>query len=90
MCGTNRDEVMLLPPSVDEYVSAENHVRVMDAFVEGLDLSELGIEIQKEETAGRPGYDPKALLKLYLYGYVNRIRSSRELEKATHRNLEVI
>ena len=81
---------MLLPESVEDYVGAENPVRVVDRFVEKLDLRELGFEWKAEHTPGAPPYDPKALLKLYIYGYLNRIRSSRELEKATRRNLEVI
>jgi transposase len=81
---------MLLPDSVEDYVGAENPVRVVDAFVEGLDLNGLGFDRKPEGSAGAPPYDPKAMLKLYVYGYLNRIRSSRELEKATRRNLEVI
>jgi len=82
--------MMLLPESVEEYVGADNPVRVIDAFVEGLDLGSLGFVLKAEEEAGAPPYDPKAMLKLYVYGYLNRIRSSRELEKATRRNLEAI
>jgi transposase len=89
-CGVSREQTMLLPDSVEDYVGAENPVRVIDAFVEGLDLPALGFELEATERPGAPGYDPKALLKLYLYGYLNRIRASRELEKATRRNLEVI
>jgi transposase len=75
---------------VEDYVSAENPVRVIDAFVEGLDLPGLGFAAEAKGGPGAPPYDPKALLKLYVYGYLNRVRSSRELEKATRRNLEVI
>lgn len=81
---------MLLPESVEDYVGADNPVRVIDSFIDGLELSALGFECKAEHAAGAPPYDPKALLKLYVYGYLNRIRSSRELEKATRRNLEVI
>ena len=82
--------MMLLPESVEDYVGADNPVRVIEAFVEGLDLQALGFALKAEEAPGAPPYDPKALLKLYVYGYLNRIRSSRELEKAARRNLEVI
>jgi transposase len=81
---------MLLPESVEDYVGADNPVRVVDAFIEGLDLKSLGFEWKPEGGAGAPGYHPQAMLKLFVYGYLNRIRSSRELEKAARRNLEVI
>ena len=88
--GISREQTMLLPESVEDYVGGDNAVRVIDAFVEGLDVVGLGFESEIEEGPGAPAYHPKALLKLYVYGYLNRIRSSRELEKATRRNLEVI
>lgn len=88
--GVARQQMMLLPESVEDYVGADNPVRVIDAFVEGLALGALGFELKAEAAPGAPPYDPKAMLKLYVYGYLNRIRSSRELEKATRRNLEVI
>jgi transposase len=88
--GVARDQVMLLPAAVEEYVSADNPVRVIDAFVEGLDLLALEFAGPPERGPGAPSYDPKVLLKLFLYGYLNRLRSSRELEKATRRNLELI
>ena len=90
MKGIDRQQRMLLPESVEEYVGEENPVRVIDEFVAGLDLRELGFEVKAEQAPGAPPYEPKALLKLLIYGYLNRIRSSRELEKATQRNLEVI
>lgn len=90
LAGVDRNQSMLLPMTVEEYVSAENPVRAIDAFIEGLDVQALGFPLREEKDAGAPGYHPRELLKLYLYGYLNRIRSSRELEKATHRNLEVI
>ncbi len=86
--GYDRTQVMFLPPSVEDYVSQENPVRFLDAFVSELDLQALGFEQPKD--TGRPGYDPADLLKLYLYGYLNRVRSSRRLEAESHRNLEVI
>jgi transposase len=88
--GIERHQVMLLPATVDEYVTAENPVRAIDAFVEGLKLKDLKIEERQAGDVGAPGYHPREMLKLYLYGYLNRIRSSRELEKACYRNLEVI
>lgn len=89
-CGVSREQVMLLPESVEDYVGGGNPVRVVDAFIEGLDLKALGFEGRPEGAPGAPPYHPQAMLKLFLYGYLNRIRSSRELEKATRRNLEVI
>lgn len=75
---------------VDDYVHAENPVRFIDAFVDGLDLAAAGFgRVQLKET-GRPGYDPADLLWLYIYSYRKRVRSSRRLEAETHRNLEVI
>jgi transposase len=88
--GSDRHQGLLLPATVEDYVSEENPVRAIDAFVEGVDLKGLGFEVREENEVGAPSYDMRALLKLYLYGYLNRIRSSRELEKATKRNLEVI
>ena len=81
---------MLLPEALDDYVGAENPVRFIDAFVDRLELTTAGFgRVQPHET-GRPGYAPADLLKLYIYGYLNRIRSSRRLESETHRNIEVI
>lgn len=90
LCGISREQVMLLPESVEDYVGADNPVRVVDAFIEGLDLKSLGFESKAEGAPGAPQYHPQAMLKLFVYGYLNRIRSSRELEKAARRNLEVI
>ena len=88
--GHDRSQSLLLPESLDEYVGAENPVRFIDAFVDGLDLTAAGfIRVALKET-GRPGYAPKDLLKLYVYGYLNRVRSSRRLEAESHRNVEVI
>jgi transposase len=88
--GHDRDQLLLLPEAVDDYVAAENPVRFIDAFVDGLDLAALGFARVVPEVTGRPGYAPGDLLKLYIYGYLNRVRSSRRLEAETHRNLEVI
>jgi transposase len=88
--GHDRDQMLLLPEAVDDYVTADNPVRFIDAFVDGLDLAALGFARVVPEATGRPGYAPGDLLKLYVYGYLNRVRSSRRLEAETHRNLEVI
>jgi transposase len=88
--GHSRDQMLLLPASVDDYVAADNPVRFIAAFVDDLDLGELGFGRSRPKATGRPGYDPADLLKLYLYGYLNRVRSSRCLAAETARNLEVI
>jgi len=88
--GIQREQVMLLPAAVEDYVSEENPVRVIDAFIEGVDLGQLKLVVRSEPERGAPAYDPRAMLKLYVDGYLNRIRSSRELAKAAKRNLEVI
>jgi transposase len=88
--GHDRSQTLLLPESLDDYVCSDNPVRFIDAFVDGVDLETAGFaRVQSKET-GRPGYAPADLLKLYIYGYLNRIRSSRRLEAETHRNVEVI
>ena len=88
--GEDRSQLLLLPDAVDDYVGPDNPVRFIDAFVDGLDLEAAGFQRVQPADKGRPGYDPADLLKLYIYGYLNRIRSSRRLEVETHRNLEVI
>ena len=90
IAGHDRSQTLLLPESLDEYVGQDNPVRFIDAFVDGLDLTAAGFIRVKPKTTGRPGYAPKDLLKLYIYGYLNRVRSSRRLEAETHRNIEVI
>lgn len=87
--GTSRDQVSLLPESLDDYVAEDNAARVVDAFIEMLDLGELGFSTQPE-TMGRPGYHPGVMLRIYLYGYLNQIQSSRRLERECGRNLELI
>ncbi len=81
---------MLLPESVDDYVGADNVVRFIDAFVDGIDLDAAGFGRVRPKATGRPGYHPADLLKLYIYGYLNRVRSSRRLEIEARRNIEVI
>jgi transposase len=88
--GTDRSQLLLLPERVEDYVGPDNPVRFIDAFVDQLDLFGLGFVRAEAKETGRPGYHPGDLLKLYLYGYLNRIRSSRRLEAEAHRNLEVI
>jgi transposase len=88
--GPDREQVQLLPASVEEYVPEESQVRFIDAFVEGLDLAALGFARAQPANTGRPPYHPADLLKLYLYGYLQRIRSSRRLEAEAGRNLELI
>ena len=90
IAGHDRSQLLLLPESLDDYVGPENPVRFIEAFVDGLDLAASGfVRVEPKET-GRPGYMPADLLKLYIYGYLNRVRSSRRLEPETHRNIEVI
>lgn len=88
--GANRDQRILLPESLDEYINEESPVRVIDAFVDSLDLKPIGFKHATLNETGRPPYHPAVLLKLYLYGYLHRIRSSRMLEKETQRNIEVL
>ncbi|MEZ0085212.1 IS1182 family transposase [Bradyrhizobium japonicum] len=88
--GSDRSQLLLLPEAIDDYVDVENPVRFIDAFVDGLDLKSLGFARVEAKVIGRPGYDPGDLLKLYIYGYLNRVRSSRRLEAECHRNMEVI
>ena len=87
--GTPREQQHLLPSYAEDYVSEDNPVRVIDAFVESLDLKQLGFRHTDETAVGHPSYDPKDKLKLYLYGYIHRIHSSRRLETETKRNLEL-
>src|SRR3979411_2046511 len=88
--GHDRSQTLLLPEAVDDYVSSDNPVRFIDAFVDGLDLVAAGFARVAPKATGRPGYAPTDLLKLYIYGYLNRVRSSRRLEMESHRNIEVI
>ena len=88
--GENRSQGALLPERLDDYVAEDNPVRAIDAFVEERDLRQLGFDGIDPESTGRPGYHPSTLLKIYIYGYLNRIQSSRRLERETQRNLELI
>src|SRR6266403_700795 len=88
--GVERQQGWLLPERLEDYVSAENPVRFLDAFVDSLDLPALGFQRATLNETGRPPYRPGDLLRLYLYGYLNRLRSSRGLEREAARNLELI
>ena len=88
--GVPRSQVVMFPESLDEYVSDDNPVRFIDAFVDSLDLRAMGFERAVPAETGRPPYHPGVLLKLYVYGYLNRIRSSRKLEREAQRNVELM
>ena len=88
--GKDRRQAIAFPDYLDDYVGKDNPVRFVDAFVEGLDLSELGFCGAEPKDMGRPAYHPGLLLRLYLYGYLNHIRSSRKLERETKRNIELM
>ena len=79
--GENRAQSTLLPECMDEYILEDSPVRAIDAFVDELDLGELGFDGVEPEVTGRPAYHPATLLKIYIYGYLNRIQSSRRLER---------
>jgi transposase len=89
--GLSRDQGTFLPPRIDDYVAADNPVRAIESYVAALDLAQLGFRhADRVEGVGQPPYDPADLLKLYLYGYMNQVRSSRRLEREAQRNLEMI
>ena len=88
--GEDRNQIILFPESIDEYVSDNNSIRIIDEYIKQLDLKRLGFKRAVNPSTGRPPYHPKDMLKLYLYGYLNRVRSSRRLEQEAIRNLEVI
>jgi transposase len=88
--GVDREQSTLLPECLDDWIDDDNPVRAVDVFVDGLDLVELGFDGVVPEATGRPSYHPSALLKLYIYGYLNRVQSSRRLQREVGRNLEVI
>ena len=87
--GHNRNQLVLFPISMDKTIAPDNEVRLIDLFVDSLAIETMGFKVDYIEN-GRPAYHPKDLLKLYLYGYMNRIRSSRQLERATKINIEVM
>jgi transposase len=88
--GTGRGQSTLFPECVDDWIDEDNPVRVIDVFVDELDLAELGFDGVAPEVTGRPAYHPSVLLKLYIYGYLNRVQSSRRLEREALRNVEVM
>jgi len=88
--GVDRTQNILFPASLDEYVAEDNPVRVIDAFADALNLAKLGFEGTNPARTGRPSYHPGVLLKIYVYGYLNRIQSSRRLESETRRNVEMM
>ena len=88
--ATDRTQVTLFPEQLEDYVVEDNPVRVVDVFVEQLDLGKIGFKGVTPLKTGRPAYHPAVLLKLYIYGYLNRIQSSRRLERESQRNLELI
>ena len=90
VAGADRTQSTLLPECLDDFIDDSNPVRVIDAFVDALDLAELGFESVEPAATGRPSYHPSVLLKLYIYGYLNRVQSSRRLEREAGRNLEVM
>ena len=87
--GEDRHQATLLPESLDEYIAEDSAVRVIDVFIDDLDISGLGFKTEAAST-GRPGYHPKMMLKLYVYGYLNRVQSSRRLEREAQRNVELM
>src|SRR5829696_2951232 len=88
--GADRSQATLFPDRLEDFVGTDNPVRVVDAFVDALDLGELGFTRAAPASTGRPGYHPAVLLKLYVYGYLNRIASSRRLEREAARNVELM
>ncbi len=88
--GENRSQSTLFPESLEDDIGEDNAVRVVDAFVDTLDLKQLGFERAEPSVTGRPGYQPATMLKIYVYGYLNRLQSSRRLERESHRNVELI
>ena len=87
--GRDRDQATLFPERLDDVIEADNPVRVVDAFIDALDLAEFSFDIEPEATV-RPSYHPATLLKIYLYGYLNQIQSSRRLERECQRNVELM
>jgi transposase len=88
--GVSREQRVLFPEVLDDYISEDNLVRFIDAFVDGLEIEELGFGRTAPKETGRPPYDPRDLLKLYIYGYLNRVRTGRRLERECQRNVELM
>jgi transposase len=88
--GVDRGQTTLFPDCLEDWIAEDNPVRVIDVFVDELDLADLGFSGAAPEATGRPSYHPSVLLKLYIYGYLNRVQSSRRLEREAGRNVEVM
>jgi len=88
--GADRSQITLLPESLDEYITEDNPVRAIDAFVDSLDLASLSFDGVRPAQTGRPSYHPSVLLKIYIYGYLNRVHSTRRLEREAQRNVELM
>ncbi|GEO19396.1 transposase [Microvirga aerophila] len=88
--GVDRSQTTLFPERLEDWIGEDNPVRVIDAFVDALDLRTLGFDGVVPEATGRPSYHPAVLLKLYIYGYLNRVQSSRRLERESQRNIELM
>src|SRR3546814_8982271 len=88
--GKERSQFTLLPECLDDYIGEDNPVRVVDVFIDEIDLQSLGFSGVDPAATGRPAYHPAVLLKLYIYGYLNRIQSSRRLEREAQRNVELM
>lgn len=87
--GQSRTQATLSPDQLDEYIDEDSSVRVIDVFIDELDLETLNFKTEPEHT-GRPAYHPATLIKIYMYGYLNRIQSSRRLEREANRNIELM
>ena len=87
--GETRNQATLFPERLDDYVAEDNPVRVVDVFFDDLDISGLGFKTQPSDTC-RPGYHPTTMLKIYVYGYLNQVHSSRRLERESQRNIELM
>src|SRR5262245_17540158 len=90
VAGPDRGQSTLLPECLDDFIGESNPVRVIDVFVDALDLAEMGFDGVDPAATGRPAYHPSILLKLYIYGYLNRVQSSRRLEREAGRNVELM
>jgi len=88
--GENRSQSTLFPEMLDDYIAEDNAIRLIDAFVNKLELKQLGFNRVEASATGQPGYQPATMLKIYVYGYFNRLQSSRRLERESHRNVELI
>ena len=88
--GEARSQMSLLPECLDDFVCEDNPVRVVEAFIDALNLEKLGFAGVVPQETGRPAYHPSVMLKIYLYGYLNRVHSSRRLERECQRNVELM